>query len=39
MCAFIPKYPWLPFFVWCISASRWPLPFFVEPGTAISNAQ
>src|SRR2546430_10318129 len=21
-CAFIPKYHWLPFFVWCISGSR-----------------
>jgi hypothetical protein len=32
MCAFSPKYHWLPFLVWCISGSRLPLAFFVEEG-------
>jgi hypothetical protein len=38
MCAFMPKYHWLPFFVWCISGSRSPLAFLVELGAAISVA-
>jgi hypothetical protein len=38
MWAFIPKYYWLPFFVWCISGSRSPVLFFVELGAAISVA-
>jgi len=32
ICAFNPKYHWLPFLVWCISGSRSPLAFFVEEG-------
>jgi hypothetical protein len=35
MYAFMPKYHWLPFFVWCISGSRSPLLFFVELGAAM----
>src|SRR6202007_2856624 len=31
-CAFIPKYHWLPFFVWCISGSRALSAFLVEDG-------
>src|SRR5262252_8415047 len=31
-CAFIPKYHWFPFFVWCISGSRAFSAFFVEDG-------
>jgi hypothetical protein len=38
MCAFMPKYHWLPFLVWCISGSRSPLLFLVELGAAISVA-
>ena len=34
MCAFIPKYHWLPFLVWCISGSRSLLAFLVEEGAA-----
>ena len=29
-CTFIPKYHWLPFFVWCISGSRAFARFLVE---------
>ena len=38
MCAFMPKYQLLPFFVCRISGSRWPESFFVELGAAISVA-
>ena len=38
MCAFIPKYHWLPFLVWCISGSRCFSWFLVEGGAAISVA-
>src|SRR5450756_1629357 len=38
MCAFIPKYHWLPFLVWCISGSRCFSLFLVEDGAAISVA-
>src|SRR6476646_9347844 len=31
-CAFIPKYHWLPFLVWCISGSRAFSAFLVEDG-------
>src|SRR5882672_8091951 len=31
-CAFIPKYHWLPFLVWCISGSRCCCWFLVEVG-------
>src|SRR5215472_3003335 len=31
-CAFIPKYHWLPFFVWCIAGSRALSAFLVEDG-------
>src|ERR1039458_1476051 len=36
MCAFIPKYHWLPLRVWCISGSRFFSLFLVEGGAAIS---
>ena len=32
MCAFSPKYHWLPFLVWCIAGSRWPVEFLVDEG-------
>jgi hypothetical protein len=32
MCAFSPKYHWLPFLVRCISASRARFAFLVEEG-------
>src|SRR6202789_890633 len=32
MCAFRPKYHWLPFLVWRISGSRLPASFLVEEG-------
>jgi hypothetical protein len=32
MCAFSPKFHWLPFLVWCISGSRSPLAFLVDEG-------
>ena len=35
MCAFMPKYHWLPFLVWCMSGSRLPSRFFVELGAAM----
>ena len=35
MCAFIPKYQRLPFFVGCISGSRSPFLFFVDEGASI----
>lgn len=35
MCAFIPKFHWLPFRVWCISGSRFPLAFLVDEGAWI----
>ena len=35
MWAFMPKYHWLPFLVWCISGSRSPWAYFVELGAAI----
>jgi hypothetical protein len=31
-CAFMPKYHWLPFLVWCISGSRALALFLVEDG-------
>src|SRR3954465_6317950 len=31
----MPKYHWLPFFVWCISGSRCPVLFLVELGAAM----
>ena len=31
----MPKYHWLPFFVWCISPSRSPSLFFVELGASM----
>src|SRR5262249_18264342 len=31
-CAFIPKYHWVPFFVWCISGSRCLSAFLVDDG-------
>src|SRR5438309_4795751 len=31
-CAFIPKYHWLPFLVWCISGSRCCSRFLVDVG-------
>jgi hypothetical protein len=38
LCAFIPKYHWLPFLVWCISGSRCFSWFLVEDGAAIGVA-
>src|SRR6056297_2874971 len=38
MCAFMPKYHWLPFFDWLISGSRQPFLFFVEGDAAINVA-
>ena len=37
MCAFMPKYHWLPFFVWCIPGLRFPLLFLflIELGAAM----
>src|ERR1700730_3350116 len=32
ICAFMPKYHWLPFLVWCISGSRALAAFLVEDG-------
>jgi hypothetical protein len=32
ICAFMPKYHWLPFLVWCIAGSRAFLAFLVEDG-------
>src|SRR4029077_8346410 len=34
-CAFIPKYHWLPFLVWCISGSRFCSRFLVELGACM----
>src|ERR1700760_1045742 len=34
-CAFIPKYHWFPFFVWCISGSRALSAFLVEDGASM----
>jgi hypothetical protein len=38
MCAFMPKYHWLPFFDDDISGSRFCVSFFVEGDAAISVA-
>jgi hypothetical protein len=35
ICAFIPKYHWLPFLVWCMSGSRAFALFLVEDGAAM----
>jgi hypothetical protein len=35
MCAFMPKYHWLPFLVEIISGSRFRVRFFVEVGAEI----
>ena len=35
MCAFIPKYHWFPFLVWCISRSRCPERFLVDDGASM----